>query len=197
MKVNCLAVMRNLRNDYMKISTAIEKTSPLNFADSLYIAVLSAEDKYFFSHKGFSIKSLIRAIIKRHGGASTIDMQLVRTITNRKEITIKRKLREILLAVCIEIKFSKKQILDCYLENAYYGYNLTGLRSVLISLKKSNPQCLTIKECCYIAALLKRPFNPSRYSEWVRRVNVRINYIYKQYFINEKKMSIKIKSSLK
>lgn len=109
MKFYFYATLQELLNDYAKVCDSIQKCSPLENAQHLYLAVLCAEDKSFLEHRGFSPKSIIRAFFKRHGGASTIDMQLVRTITNRREITIKRKFREIILSVAIEIKFTKKK----------------------------------------------------------------------------------------
>ncbi len=184
-------------DDYLKICNFIICTSALQNPHKLYLAVLSAEDKYFLTHKGVSIKSLVRAVVKRHGGGSTINMQLVRTITNRKEITLRRKIREIFLSIFIDLKFSKKQILDCYLENAYFGYRLHGIKSVLEKImknKKTND--LSLRESCFIAALLKRPYNPSEFKKWQKLIQRRISHTIYQCKINEKKLSKKIKSTL-
>lgn len=72
--------------------------------------VLVLEDRRFMFHHGFDVKSLVRELLRaitfrRHGGASTIDMQFVRTSTGYKERTIARKLYEILLAFIIQFRY--------------------------------------------------------------------------------------------
>jgi membrane peptidoglycan carboxypeptidase len=92
---------------------------------------LALEDRRFFSHRGIDLKSALRECLRailrrRHGGASTIDMQLVRTATGYRELTLSRKLYEILLAVLIQFRYSKIVILRSYLRCAYFGWNLRG-----------------------------------------------------------------------
>src|SRR5260370_30708064 len=78
--------------------------------------VIVLEDRRFMKHPGFDPKSVVREFFKaltfrRHGGASTIDMQFVRTVTGYKELTITRKLYEMLLSILIQYRYSKIVIL--------------------------------------------------------------------------------------
>ncbi|HGY5077652.1 TPA: biosynthetic peptidoglycan transglycosylase [Citrobacter gillenii] len=197
MMKNILNSLKKLNIDYLKICDVISQSYPLQNATYLYLAVLSAEDKYFLYHKGVSIKSLFRALVKKHGGASTINMQLVRTITNRREITIQRKIREMILSLMIDFKFSKKQILDSYLENAYFGYKLNGIHSALeLFFGNRNLKELSIRDNCFIASLLKRPYNPSKYIKWNASVDKRIEHILFQIQLNEENLISKIKTTL-
>lgn len=197
MIMNIFTPLKKFNLDYLKICDVISKSYSLQHATYLYLAILSAEDKYFLDHKGVSMKSLLRALVKRHGGASTINMQLVRTITNRREITILRKIREILLSLIIDLKFSKKQILDSYLENAYFGYHLNGIHSVLsLFFETQKLDTLTMKDNCFIASLLKRPYNPSKHKEWTVLVEKRVAHILFQLKANEENLLLKIKTTL-
>jgi membrane carboxypeptidase/penicillin-binding protein PbpC len=103
-----------VNTDLFKIQYACDQASDWEELNTLEIMVLILEDRRFFLHLGFDWISLLREIIKaatfrRHGGASTIDMQLVRTITGYRELTVRRKVYEILLAILLQIKFNKLQ----------------------------------------------------------------------------------------
>lgn len=137
--------------------------------DDLHIYVMALEDRRFTKHCGVDFKAVIRETLKllcgkRYGGASTIDMQMVRTITGFKEKTFKRKIYEMTLSYFINIKYTKKQIIDCYLENAFFGSGLIGVENVIHNIfKKDSLEDLTEKEKASIAAMLQkpRPLNPS------------------------------------
>lgn len=189
--------VRDFCQDYQKVCKIISSCPPLADAEKLYLCIMCAEDKYFLDHYGVSIKSIIRAIIKKHGGASTIEMQLVRIITDHREVTINRKTKEILLAFMISLKFSKKKIIDCYLQNSYYGHNLNSIHDVLCKLFNNHKLSdLSLKEICFIAALIKRPLNPSHSIEWERKINKRINHILNIFRVNETSLSKKMKQMI-
>ena len=100
--------------------------------DELHYLVMALEDRRFLKHCGVDFRSILRECIKfflrkKFGGASTIDMQMVRTITGFKERTLYRKFYESILAFIVNFKFSKKQIIDCYLNNAFFGSHLYGI----------------------------------------------------------------------
>ncbi|MBA0204781.1 biosynthetic peptidoglycan transglycosylase [Pectobacterium aroidearum] len=165
--------------DYKKISKSIKshQSSHIN-CERISLAVICAEDKYFFSHHGVSIKSIFRAIIKRHGGASTITMQLVRVISGRYEVTMMRKIREVILAMLIERKYNKFEILDTYLSCSYFGSGLIGINNVMKELFKNKAKDeLSSMDCYFIAALLKRPVPREISISWACRVNTRMKYI--------------------
>lgn len=137
--------------------------------DDLHIYVMALEDRRFTKHCGVDFKAVIREILKflcqkRYGGASTIDMQMTRTITGFKEKTFKRKIYEMALSYFINIKYTKKQIIDCYLENAFFGSGLIGVENVIHNIfNKDGLENLTEEEKSLIAAMLQkpRPLNPT------------------------------------
>lgn len=96
-------------------------------------ALIAAEDHRFYDNSGVDPIALLRASYQllRYGrlqGASTIEQQLVRTVTNRYERTLRRKLREILLATCVGEVLSKEETSGLYLMVAHYGWGMEGLR---------------------------------------------------------------------
>ncbi|MBN3185012.1 hypothetical protein GT391_17930 [Pectobacterium brasiliense] len=159
----------------------------------LHFHVIAIEDRRFFYHYGVDIISIVRNLIKMatfrdHGGASTIEMQLVRTITKYKDRTLSRKIKEILLAIAINRRYSKLRILNCYLNYAYFGAYMNGVHeSMSYMFHKYNVADLTIFESSMIAAMLQqpRPKNPS-----VKRDLLLINRA-----IHTQRRSIKIKES--
>ena len=144
--------------------------------------LILAEDHRFLNHFGVDFIAMARAIYstKIKGvfqGASTIEQQLTRTITARYERTLRRKLREQLLAVLISRKFSKYLIAKCYLENAYFGYGIKGIEVALRRL--DNGEYENFSE--FLVSLLKYP-KPKFYSnEWEGKIKNRIAYIKKRY----------------
>ena len=142
--------------------------------------VLTLEDRRFFSHRGVSWRSLFREMLKvfifrRPGGASTIDMQLVRTATGNYERTIKRKLHEIVLAYVIQFRYSKIAILRSYLEVAYFGTGLKGAQDAA-------PQGHSIDElsgydAAFLASHLVFPRPRDMNEQWAKRISRRANYI--------------------
>ena len=98
-------------------------------------AFVAIEDRRFYSHWGFDTWGIMRAIGAdlRHGhtveGASTITQQLARNLFLTPDQTIKRKVQEVMLAVWLEHKFTKKQILALYLNRVYFGGGAYGIES--------------------------------------------------------------------
>ena len=112
----------NLHSSIDKILTG----SQLNFeADLLINSLVVAEDHRFFFHEGIDPFAIFRASIKtligHMQGASTIEQQLVRTITKDYEKTLRRKLREALLASTLRRRFTKREVAWTYLLIAYFG----------------------------------------------------------------------------
>lgn len=143
--------------------------------------VLALEDRRFFKHAGNDYTALLREMIRattfqRHGGASTIDMQLVRTITQRKERTIRRKLHELFLARVIQFRYSKARILRAYLNCAFFGSGLYGAdRASWVEFNKPS-DALSVDEAAHVAAMLvyPRPLKPT--AQWRRNIIRRSNY---------------------
>jgi len=159
-----------MNNDLYAIEMKFKERSHVssNYTD-LHFHIIAIEDRRFFFHYGVDLRSIIRNIIRiftfrDHGGASTIDMQLVRTITNHKEKSIYRKINEAILAIAINRRYSKLEILNCYLNYAYFGAYMTGVNDAIrYMFHKKDITKLTAFECSMIAAMLQqpRPKNPS------------------------------------
>jgi len=98
-------------------------------------AFIIAEDKEFRSHWGINLKGTVRAMIGRFilgrnlGGGSSITQQLARELFLTKEVTLKRKFQEMLLAIQLERNYSKDQILTFYLNMLFLGYNTYGVEA--------------------------------------------------------------------
>ena len=144
---------------------------PVNFADvplSLKQATVSVEDKNFYSHQGFDPLGMVRAVfntaIRRQlQGGSTLTQQLVKNVLLTSERTLPRKIKEFVLAVQIEKKFSKDQILQMYLQEAPYGGATVGVETAAKSYFGKPVKDLNLVESAFLAGM---PQAPSRYSPY-------------------------------
>lgn len=131
-------------------------------------AFLAAEDERFYTHPGVDYKGLLRAANqllatgKRRQGGSTITMQVARNFLLSKEKTFLRKLKEILLSLQIEKRYSKEQILELYLNKIYMGQRAYGLAAAAQIYYGKNLDELKLHQQAMIAGLPKAPsiYNP-------------------------------------
>ncbi len=125
-------------------------------------AVLIFEDRYFYWHPGFNPLSICKALIRniRAGevvsGGSTITMQVCR-IAQPGRRTVLKKIYELLQAIKLEIKFSKREILSLYLNNAPYGGNIIGIRAASYKYFGREPAQLSWAEAALLAVLPNAP----------------------------------------
>ncbi len=129
-------------------------------------ATLSIEDKNFYIHHGFDTGGLLRAAFKtvtgqRLEGGSTITQQLVKVALLTPERTLIRKVKEALLTVVTETLYSKKEILEMYLNHIPYGGTAYGIEAAAHRFFDKNARDLTLAEAALIVGL---PQAPSRYS---------------------------------
>ena len=143
--------------------------------------VLVLEDRRFLQHSGVDLIAAFRELAKaftfrKHGGASTIDMQFVRTVTGYKDLKFKRKLYEAFLAYLVRFRYSKIQILRSYLECAYFGSHLIGAEKAAERMFEKSIAELNDEECAQIAAMLvyPRPLNPP--DRWLPKILKRAKY---------------------
>jgi membrane carboxypeptidase/penicillin-binding protein len=162
---------------------------PTELSD-LELLVLALEDRRFFRHIGFDLVSAVREIVRaatfqKHGGASTIDMQFVRTATGYRKKTLTRKLYEALLALIVQYRHNKIVILRSYLNCAFFGSHLYGLRKVAKAVFDKDPTQLSFDESAFIAAMLvyPRPMRPSE--RWRSAVERRASYGKMVYVSNK------------
>lgn len=153
--------------------------------------VLVLEDRRFMKHCGFDLRSVAREIIRalfgqRHGGASTIDMQFVRTATGYRERTIKRKIYEMILSVIIQYRYNKIVILRSYLNCAFFGSRLTGADAAASKMFGKCADDLSIDDAAFLASMLvyPRPMNSNKI--WRSRVERRARYGMSVYIANKK-----------
>lgn len=131
-------------------------------------AFLAAEDDRFYTHSGVDFKGLLRASTllistgKKRQGGSTITMQVARNFLLSNEKTYLRKLKEIMLALKIEKRYSKQQILELYLNKIYMGQRAYGLAAAAQAYYGKNIAELELQQQAMIAGLPKAPslFNP-------------------------------------
>ena len=142
---------------------------PLSEVPQILIDALCAgEDSRFFTHKGVDYIGIVRAAkLNLQGskqGASTITQQLARNAYNlkaeaiqRSESTTQRKLVEAFLAMRIEHRYSKREILEFYLNRIYFGSGFHGIRSAALGYFGKEPKELTAAECASLVTLIKNP----------------------------------------
>ena len=137
---------------------------------------LSAEDKNFFEHPGVDAKGILRAIIKniknlsqkkRLEGASTITQQVAKNFLLTNEVSMKRKIKEAILAFRIERAYTKERILELYLNQIYLGQGTYGIAAASLEYFDKSVKELNYPESALLAALPKAPskYNPYRYPE--------------------------------
>jgi penicillin-binding protein 1A len=130
-------------------------------------AMVSVEDRRYYSHPGVDPVGLVRAgwVALRYdrpiAATSTISQQLARNVFLNSNRTLDRKLREAVLALALEWKFSKEQILELYLNKVYFGGGAYGIDSASRKFFSHSARDLSIAEAAIIAGLVKAP---SRYS---------------------------------
>jgi len=159
---------------------------------------LSSEDKNFFSHPGVDAKGVVRAIInniknylysKRLEGASTITQQVAKNFLLTNEVSLKRKIKEAILAFRIERSLSKKRILELYLNQIYMGQGAYGIASASLEYFDKPISDLNYGEASLLAALPKAPskYNPYKNIELAkfRRNLVLKNLFYNNYISNK------------
>lgn len=145
---------------------------PVEFSDmpkSLREATIAIEDKDFYSHQGFDLRGMLRAvknILLRQGlqGGSTLTQQLVKNVLLSQERSLPRKIKEFILSVQIEKKYSKDQILQMYLNEAPYGGPYWGVESAAQAYFGKHAKDLNLIESAILAGLPQRPSYYSPFS---------------------------------
>ena len=149
--------------------------------ETLADAFVVMEDKQFYEHGGIDIKGIIRAIVVNQQsndiaqGASTITQQLARNIFLTQQVSWERKVEEIFIAVGLEKKFTKNQILEFYLNNIYFANGYYGVEAAAKGYFSKSVSELTLAEQAFIAAIPNSPnrYNPlTNYDNTVTRKNL-------------------------
>ncbi len=170
-------------------------------------ATLALEDKNFYNQPAFNWRGILRALFKNvvqgelSQGGSTITQQLAKNAFLSREKTITRKIKELLVALELEKRYSKDQILSLYLNQIPYGGNAYGIEAASQAFFNKGAKNLSIAESATLAALLQAP---SYYSPWgshldklLSRKDFTIEQMQKAGYINEDQKKAAQKEELK
>ncbi|MEA3355048.1 MAG: PBP1A family penicillin-binding protein [Patescibacteria group bacterium] len=138
--------------------------------ETLKQATIAIEDKNFYEHKGFDPLGWVRAVfntifkLRRLGGGSTLTQQLVKNVLLTNQRSISRKIKEFVLSVQIEKKYTKDEILKMYLNESPYGGTAWGVQAACETYFAKDVDELNLIESAVLAGL---PQAPSRYSPFI------------------------------
>lgn len=164
---------------------ALEKRVEISFnelPEVLIQAILATEDPRFLSHSGVDYLGILRALKedvmkvgsgRRPQGGSTITQQLARSLFLHREISIRRKLKELFLARQIEQKFSKEKILEIYCNYFYLGHGVYGVETASNLFFGKHVWELKLEEAALIAGIFRGPSIYSPYNNFARTLERR------------------------
>jgi membrane peptidoglycan carboxypeptidase len=188
---------------YLKDVTE-EKTGKGNWVDlqnmpkAMPQALIAIEDRRFYEHHGVDMDGIIRAILVNIQadsvveGASTLTQQLVKNNLLTDEQSVERKILEAGLALMVESRYSKDEILEMYLNTTYFGAGATGLKAASATYFGVKPKDLSLAECATIAALPYAPsaLNPKENPKGCKeRRNLVLTQMSKNGFISQNEMT--------
>ena len=154
-------------------------------------AFVCTEDKRFFNHNGIDYKGIVRATIQNFKsksfkeGGSTISQQLIKNTHLTNEKTFKRKIVELKLTLALEKKYTKNQILECYLNTIYFGKNIYGIENASRYYFDKSAEDLCLEESALLAGLIKSPNKYSPEIDYNKSLNRR-NTVLKLMLDNNK-----------
>lgn len=180
------AINRRVEVPYAKIPDVLKK------------AILATEDPRFFSHGGFDMRGILRAVKenfrigKRSGrlqGGSTITQQLATSLFLTREQTVRRKLKEIFLAIQIEKRYPKEKILEMYCNQFYLGHEVYGVETASQVFFGKSVSALKLEEAATIAGIFRGPAIYSPYKapdKTLARRNHVLNRMAEEKYITPK-----------
>ncbi len=190
----------NLITDYRgtenRIMVSINDMPPY-----LQYAFVAVEDARFYTHNGVDVKRIIGAFFTNfttgsNQGGSTITQQLIKNTLLSSEQSYKRKIQEAYLAMQLETRYTKEQILEAYLNTIYLGEDYYGVKVAANGyFGKENLYDLTIRECAMLAGMTTNPYyyNPRRNfytrqsetTDYAAITNERTNYVLRCMYENQ------------
>ncbi|MEJ6624581.1 MAG: transglycosylase domain-containing protein [Flavobacteriaceae bacterium] len=171
-----------------------DNRTPITFdalPSHLVNALIATEDERFYSHSGIDFRGTFRALayLGKRGGASTITQQLARQLfvgvrSRNKVQAITQKFKEYVLAVMLERRYTKEEIVAMYLNIYDFGYQADGIQSAAKIYFNTTPKNLTIEQSATLVGMLKNSslFNPKRRPEMTQK---RRNVVFQQMHRNE------------
>ena len=170
-----------------------------DISDNLIKTLVFIEDKRFYDHFGLDLKGIIRAVFynikeaRYAQGASTITQQLSKLIFLDSKKTLSRKMRELIIAFYLEYKFTKDDILTMYLNRAYFGSGLYGVKAASRRYFSSSPVKLNLAESAILAGTLKAPSKLSFLVNKdlnIKRAKLIISLLFKENIISESEKNL-------
>jgi len=130
--------------------------------ESLRQSVINIEDKDFYNHQGYSLSGIFRSFKNlistgQVQGGSTVTQQLVKTSLLSPERTLRRKIRELILSVAVEVIYSKDQILEMYLNRISFGGATYGVEEAAFTYFGKSARNLNLSESAFLAGLIASP----------------------------------------
>jgi 1A family penicillin-binding protein len=163
--------------------------------DHFIKAILAAEDDNFYNHQGVDLRGVVRAILvdlrlkKPAQGASTITQQLIRSTFLSSEKSAKRKIRELVLTLELERRYSKDQILEWYLNQVPFGPNIYGVGEASRIFFGKSIKDITLSEAAVIASMIKAPSYYYPYGEHqdalLKRKDFILGRMFEEKYISE------------
>ena len=151
--------------------------------DVLKEAIISTEDANFYNHIGIDFTGILRAIkinlktFSLSQGASTLDQQLIRSTFLSKEKTADRKIKEIILALELDRRYEKDQILEWYINQVPFGINIYGAEEAANTYFKKSLKDISLEEAATLAAIVQLPSYYSPYSNHLEDLFERKDYV--------------------
>lgn len=165
-----------------------------DISENLKNAVISVEDKHFYSHQGFDYLRIAKAMLNNIKskslveGASTISQQYVKNMYLTFDKTWSRKIEEALLTLELEVHYSKEEILEGYLNTINFGQGNYGIQDAALYYFNKNASDLSLEESCILAAIPKSPgyYNPvSNYEKSIYRAKIVAETMVSNGYITE------------
>ncbi|KMO86464.1 penicillin-binding protein [Megasphaera cerevisiae DSM 20462] len=182
-------LVTTLHSDQNRLPIDINKVPP-----NLQNAFIAAEDNRFYEHIGIDPIGIVRALITNltnrgiAQGGSTITQQLAKNAFLSQEQTLKRKIQEAMLALEIERKYSKKEILEMYMNQIYFGQGAYGIQTAAKTYFDKDVDQLSLTQCALLAGLPKSPnyYSPfNNLNEAKSRTNVVLDQMVKYGYISQ------------
>ncbi len=135
-----------------------------DISDNIKNAVVATEDRTFYKNSGINIKRTILAVMTlgKFGGGSTITQQLAKNAYLTQKQTVDRKAKELFLALEINKKYEKNDILTMYLNNSYFGNGIWGIQDASLKYYGKSAKDISVEEAATLVGILKWPeaYNP-------------------------------------
>ncbi len=192
---------------------ATEIREPLQFdrfPSAIWKAIIAVEDQHFLDHKGFDPRGILRAIwvnlrsLRMAQGGSTITQQLVKNLTGQNQRNLVRKVNELFLAILLEIKYEKQQILERYLNEVYLGQigslQVHGVAEGARHFFGKQIEDLELAEIALLTGLIRGPFYYSPYRHLdraVERQKVVLEKMVETGLIAQEEMNLALKTPIR